>query len=292
MADTYPGRFVFHKFCAVRCVMVTPRLLRIQIESWTHKLSIITFRRVPKSFEISGGLLEDHCLLIYQSDDDDDDDDNDNDDNDKYINTMGQGPCGRWSAEHILKKHFHQRKGLYLDWSFAEICSWGVKKQWFSPWLDTKQAALHCLKQWLPSLATHICVTQPGGVNGINEEATLKFVRDSRDRSDIFKYLYDNALRWMQRDLADDKSTLGSVNGFVPWGNTPSPELMLTYVAMCLNMLTHWDRVTHICGGNLTIIGSDNVLSPDRREAIIWTNADELSIGPPRNKIQWNFNRN
>ena len=36
----------------------------------------------------------------------------------------------------------------------------------------------------------------------------------------------------------------------------------------------------HICVGNLTIIGSDNGLSPDRRQAIIWTNAGILLIGP------------
>ena len=33
--------------------------------------------------------------------------------------------------------------------------------------------------------------------------------------------------------------------------------------------LTHWGRATHICVGNLTIIGSDNGLSPGRRQAII-----------------------
>ena len=33
--------------------------------------------------------------------------------------------------------------------------------------------------------------------------------------------------------------------------------------------LTHWRRVTHICVGNLTIIGSDNGLSLGRRQAII-----------------------
>ena len=43
-------------------------------------------------------------------------------------------------------------------------------------------------------------------------------------------------------------------------------------------MLTHWGRVTHICVGNLTIIGSDNGLSPGRRQAIIWTNAGILLI--------------
>ena len=45
-------------------------------------------------------------------------------------------------------------------------------------------------------------------------------------------------------------------------------------------LLTHWDRVTHICVGKLTIIGSDNGLSPERRQAIIWTNAGILLIGP------------
>ena len=44
--------------------------------------------------------------------------------------------------------------------------------------------------------------------------------------------------------------------------------------------LTHWGRVTHICVGNLTIIGSDNGLSPGRLQAIIWTNAGILLIGP------------
>ena len=44
--------------------------------------------------------------------------------------------------------------------------------------------------------------------------------------------------------------------------------------------LTHWDRVTHICVGNLTIIGSDNGLSPGRRQAIIRINAGILLIGP------------
>ena len=36
--------------------------------------------------------------------------------------------------------------------------------------------------------------------------------------------------------------------------------------------------MTHICVSDLTIIGSDNVLSPGRRQAIIWTNAGILLI--------------
>ena len=46
------------------------------------------------------------------------------------------------------------------------------------------------------------------------------------------------------------------------------------------NELTHWGRVTHICVSKLTITGSDNGLSPGRRQAIIWTNAGILLIGP------------
>ena len=38
--------------------------------------------------------------------------------------------------------------------------------------------------------------------------------------------------------------------------------------------------MTHICVSKLTIIGSDNGLSPDRRQAIILTNAGILLIGP------------
>ena len=45
-------------------------------------------------------------------------------------------------------------------------------------------------------------------------------------------------------------------------------------------ILIHWGRVTHICVSKLTIIGSDNGLSPDRCQAIIWINAGILLIGP------------
>ena len=43
--------------------------------------------------------------------------------------------------------------------------------------------------------------------------------------------------------------------------------------------LIQWGRVTHICVDELTIIGSDNSLSPGRRQAITWTNVVILLIG-------------
>ena len=50
--------------------------------------------------------------------------------------------------------------------------------------------------------------------------------------------------------------------------------------SLWMGLLTHWGRVTHICVSKLTSIGSDNGLSPGRRQAIIWTNAWILLIGP------------
>ena len=38
--------------------------------------------------------------------------------------------------------------------------------------------------------------------------------------------------------------------------------------------------MTHICVSKLAVIGSDNGLSPDRRQAIIWANAGLWLIGP------------
>ena len=54
---------------------------------------------------------------------------------------------------------------------------------------------------------------------------------------------------------------------------------ILHLVVFCCS-LTYWGRVSHICVSKLTIIESDNGLSPERRQAIIWTNAGILLIGP------------
>ena len=43
---------------------------------------------------------------------------------------------------------------------------------------------------------------------------------------------------------------------------------------------TDWFLLEDICVSEIIIIGSDNGLSPSRRQAIIWTNAGILLIGP------------
>ena len=56
--------------------------------------------------------------------------------------------------------------------------------------------------------------------------------------------------------------------------------IMRPCCSVVVHLLTHWGWVTHICVGNLTIIGSDNGLLPGRRQAITWTNVGIVLIGP------------
>ena len=51
--------------------------------------------------------------------------------------------------------------------------------------------------------------------------------------------------------------------------------------------LNYWGRVSHICVCTLTLIESDNGLSPGLRQAIIWINAGILFIGPLGTKKNW-----
>ena len=66
----------------------------------------------------------------------------------------------------------------------------------------------------------------------------------------------------------------------------PNCLIQITRIDQTLPILTHWGRATHICVSNVTIIGSDNSLSSGRHQAIIYTNAGILSIGP----LGTNFN--
>ena len=78
-----------------------------------------------------------------------------------------------------------------------------------------------------------------------------------------------------------EKNNPGSPNKVYPSGKILHP--------FTLSLLTRWGRVTHTCVDKLTIIGSDNGLSPDRRQAIIWTNAGLLSIGSLRTYFNENL---
>ena len=68
------------------------------------------------------------------------------------------------------------------------------------------------------------------------------------------------------------------------WSRTASDhnfvKMQRFHFSVEASVLTHWGRVTHICVGNLTIIGSDNGLWPGRHQAITWTNVGISLIWP------------
>ena len=80
-------------------------------------------------------------------------------------------------------------------------------------------------------------------------------------------------LMWVDKNMPFKPKHLLLVATWERAGNTPIS-------GGCIHVLTHWGRVTHICIDNLTIIGSDNGLSPGRRQAITWTNVGIFLIGP------------
>ena len=87
---------------------------------------------------------------------------------------------------------------------------------------------------------------------------------------------HDDSTHWDMKKMANILQTTFS--------NASSLEKIWAF--QMETYLTHWGRETHICVGKLTIIASDNGLLPGRRQAIIWTNAGILLIGP----LGTNFN--
>ena len=65
----------------------------------------------------------------------------------------------------------------------------------------------------------------------------------------------------------------------IMWANV-DPDLRRHMVSLGHNDVTRLPLVPHICVTECLSIGSDNGLSPIRRQAIIWTNAGLLSIEP------------
>ena len=67
---------------------------------------------------------------------------------------------------------------------------------------------------------------------------------------------------------------------FLYWDGPLIP--LVSWSCRITSCISQWGRVTRICVGNVTIISSDNGLSPGRRQVIIWTSAGILLIGPLR----------
>ena len=107
----------------------------------------------------------------------------------------------------------------------------------------------------------------------------------SEEATGLKDCLYTEMGPWFRTDSRSAPSqweTSLLCNDVSHWlGTNLESALLIDYrLSYILGTLTHWGRVTHICVSKLTIIGSDNGLLPGRRQAMIWTNAGILLIGP------------
>ena len=86
--------------------------------------------------------------------------------------------------------------------------------------------------------------------------------------------------------LIDNRTVFFQIMAWHRTGDKSLPIHMMTHLSqVCITsykgstyLITHWGQVPHICVSRLTIIGSNNGLSPGLRQAIIWTNAGILLI--------------
>ena len=86
--------------------------------------------------------------------------------------------------------------------------------------------------------------------------------------------------QWWCNCQCNPRNILYSKQNILSGEKKTTQKILPQNTSQFAQVLTHWSRVTHICVGNLLFNGSDNGLSPGRRQAIIWTNAGVLFIGP------------
>ena len=144
------------------------------------------------------------------------------------------------------------------------------------------------------SLLTHLCVTRPQWVN--IEMVLTHWGRDKMAAN--FQTPFSIALSWkkmfefrlkfhwrlflrVQLTIFQHwfRKWLGAVQAPSHYLNQWWLDYRHIYASLGLNQLTHWGRVMHKCIVNLTIIGSDNGLSPAGCQAIFWINAGILLTG-------------
>ena len=124
------------------------------------------------------------------------------------------------------------------------------------PWwhLLREECVAHCAEQMNGATSDYNRLGHPGGHSWDYSPSVLYYKKRMHSLG-VFFYLSFNCV----------------LRSFHPNSNRKCPD-------HDMGSLTHWGRVMHICIGKLTNIDSGNGLSPERRQAIIWTNAGMLWI--------------
>ena len=113
-------------------------------------------------------------------------------------------------------------------------------------------------------------------VNWVSDRIELKVNMRILLHANAFQ-IVDHLVKGIHQSLVDSCYTEPKIWCFLCCYFEPAVENM---VELLVTVLSHRGCVKHIRISKLAIIGLDNVLSPDWRQAIIWTNAGILLIGP------------
>ena len=120
--------------------------------------------------------------------------------------------------------------------------------------------------------------SQSHEIGSLNHSITFKFDRQHfcQGACQISKWLVNPEHKSRDFESLQDLT----IRHLIRYWNGAQVSWQSIHLLIGLPALTHWGWVTHICVNKPTTIGSDNGLSPGRRQAIIWTNAGILLIGP------------
>ena len=130
---------------------------------------------------------------------------------------------------------------------------------------------------YINTMAADALMTQ-GAATVLTQQDTCVTVFHEKE----FQLAKPPGIIWCMRP-ANERRRYTVTSSLIGWAhkqNDPWPWQCWGMMGNINTFLTHWGRVTHICLSKLTINPSDNGLSPDRRQAIIWTSTGIWLIGP------------
>ena len=150
-----------------------------------------------------------------------------------------------------------------MECTSMKICGFEKKNLWFSRW---------------GQLSAVLVISYLNSFSSVFTFGTMIMIFTCSPRILFFQLCFwINTLWWIQiyvKHVWLDKNTWCHAKHLINIGGKDMINSKLIY-----SRLTHWGQVTHMCH-KIIIFGSDNGLSPGHHEAIIWTCAGMLLIGP------------
>ena len=219
------------------------------------------------------------------------------------IYRCGSTAKGIWYVWKHLRKQLNSGFGLLIAPLIPSLWSWAISKLYYQCFFVADLSYTDSLATHRSQTNSSNCIDYwsrewSGFSNGqINSFHLDKMAAILADDKFSCNFVNENdripiqiSLKFVPRNPIDSKPALVQVMAWCWSGDKPLPEPMLiqftdgaleggvktiqkynniTSYFLVLFVSTHWGRATHICVSKLTIIGSDNGVSPGRRQTII-----------------------